>query len=696
MSVAAVEDDEGAFLSAIHFLVQRNTTTQETDLLLAAVTHALDGVALDPAELTERVGRIWPGPPAGRHDIEKALSVGTELGLLVAHDDLEGKPEWMLTQRGAEDVAAHHAWASEIRRQNAMELASRAEDALGVELDSAEASLWLDALIKALVAGIQHAQDAYAGNIEQLVSGAVRPRSIDRELVLAALDSDDPDRTEFLRATALSAMDPLQPFGNEIISYITTGCVLHAVVAQSARAKVNNSLGGGAGERAFLDTPCLVDLLHVERISKPMELAIREAVAQGWEVQVLEHSIEELRDVFSRAVETMPTVFQKATSFGAKDEWLASLVNDQITSMFVEARQAGLYVSLEDFGLAAERIEARLLDLGVVIRPASNDDRTEVSRFASALTESLSGSSRRSQTVVNRDAETMAAAARRRRRQRAQKKGSKWPGCWVITTDRHMGPAFCKVTGQRVSLTVTPSQWSRLLATCPTQNMVDLAVASANQWIEEAMWAIPVRFPPETAAALALSLSPDAGGSLTDMKVAQLTLQDALDSPDATDTALAAQVLERRTKRRDQTQTVRVRSAEGRAEADKIARLRAEKAQAESLAREQNALADADRSTNEAEQLQRQLNWERRRTKRIVISALVFAVGLATVTAAVLTSNAWLIAVAVTSLAAVLFFAYRWCRDERARFLSALIAGIVQATTTAVTLVDYFALLPKP
>lgn len=696
MSTSVVEDDEGAFLSAIHFLVQRNTTTQETDLLLAAVTHALDGVALNPDELTERVGRIWPGPPAGRHDIEKALSVGTELGLLVAHDDLEGKPEWMLTQRGAEDVAAHHAWASEIRRQNARELASRAEDALGVELDSAEASLWLDALIKALVAGIQHAQDAYAGNIEQLVSGGVRPRSIDRELVLAALDSDDPDRTEFLRATALSAMDPLQPFGNEIISYITTGCVLHAVVAQSARAKVNNSLGGGAGERAFLDTPCLVDLLHVERISKPMELAIREAVAQGWEVQVLEHSIEELRDVFSRAVESMPTAFQKATSLGAKDEWLASLVNDQIASMFIEARQAGLYVSLEDFGLAAERIEARLLDLGVVIRPASNDDRTEVSRFASALTESLSGSSRRSQTVVNRDAETMAAAARRRRRQRAQKKGSKWPGGWVITTDRHMGPAFCKVTGQRVSLTVTPSQWSRLLATCPTQNMVDLAVASANQWIEEAMWAIPVRFPPETAAALALSLSPEAGGSLTDMKVAQLTLQDALDSPDATDTALAAQVLERRTKRRDQTQTVRVRSAEGRAEADKIARLRAEKARAESLAREQNALADASRRTNETEQLQRQLNWARTRTKRIVISALVFAVGLATVTAAVLTSNAWLIVIAVTSLAAVLFFAYRWCRDERARFLSALIAGIVQATTTAVTLVDYFSLLPKP
>lgn len=696
MGTAVVEDDEGAFLSAIHFLVQRNTTTQETDLLLAAATHALDGVALSLTELTERVGRIWPGPPAGQHDIERALSVGVELGLLVTHDDLEGRPQWMLTQRGAEDVAVHHAWAGEIRRQNAVELAGRAEDALGVELDSAEAALWLDALIKALVVGIQHAQDAYAGNIEQLVSGAVRPRSIDRELVLEALDSDDLDRTEFLRASALLAIDPLQPFGNEIISYITTGCVLHAVVAQSARAKVNHSLGGSAGERAFLDTPCLVDLLHVERISKPMELAIREAITQGWDVQVLEHSIEELRDVFSRAVQSMPISFERATSLGAKDEWLASLVNDQITSMFVEGRQAGLYTSLDDFGLAAERIEARLIALGVVIRPASNHDRAEVSRFASALTESLSGTNRRSQAVVNRDAETMAAADRRRRRQKALKRGSKWPGCWVITTDRHMGPVFRKVTGQRGSLTVTPSQWSRLLATCPTQNMVDLAVASAHQWIEEAMWAIPVRFPPETAAALALSLSPEAGGSLTDMKVAQLTLQDALDGPDTTDTALAAQVLERRTKRRDQTQAVRVRSAEGRADADKIARLRAEKAQAEAQARAQSALADAGRSADAAGQLQQQLDWERLRNKRIMISSVAFAVGLATVTAAVLTSNAWLIVLALSSLVGVILFAYRWCLDERARLLPTLIVGIGQAITTVVTLVDYFALLPKP
>lgn len=35
------QDNEGAFLSAIHFLIQRKSRTAETDLLLAAITHAL-------------------------------------------------------------------------------------------------------------------------------------------------------------------------------------------------------------------------------------------------------------------------------------------------------------------------------------------------------------------------------------------------------------------------------------------------------------------------------------------------------------------------------------------------------------------------------------------------------------------------------------------------------------------------------
>lgn len=690
------QDNEGAFLSAIHFLIQRKSRTAETDLLLAAITHALDGVALRTNELTERVSRIWPGSSTSAEEVERVSAIGQEIGLLVKHEDLQGGMEWMLTQQGADDVAVHRAWATEIRRLNAAEFAKRALDALGVQLSTPEALLWLDSLVKALVAGIQHAQDAYAGNIEQLVSGAIRPRSIDRELVLASLDASEPHRTEFLRALALSAIDPLDPFGNDIVSYVTTGCVLHSVVAQSAMIKVNNALGDTVGERVFLDTPCLVELLHVNRVSQPMELAIRTAVSQGWQVQVLQHSLDEFHDVFTRTIDAMPGSFRQASARGARDEWLAGLVNDQITSMFIETRQVGLYKSLEEFGRAADRIEQKLMDLGVVIRPANNADRSQVNRFAEALTERLSVN-RRSPVVIERDAETMSASARRRRRQRDQKRGSKWPGCWVITTDRQMGPAFAVVTGQRVTLTLTPSQWSRLLATCSTRvDILDLAVASADQWIEEAMWAIPVRFPPAQAAALARSLAPDAGGSVTDIKVAQLTLAQALEAPGATDASLAAQVLERRAKRRDQTTTLRLSAAESEVESHRRARLSAEKDKADALAREEQIRSEASRSSVVLDDLQRELAWEKQRSRRIVVSAVGVVIGVGTLVGAMLASNPLLIAISLTSLAAVAVLTYNWCSKPEQRFVHALVGGAFQAVTTFVTLAEYLNLLSPP
>lgn len=684
------QDNEGAFLSAIHFLIQRRSRTAETDLLLAAITHALDDVALRINELTDRVSLVWPGASTSQDEVERVCSIGRELGLLVKHEDLQGGDEWMLTQRGADDVAVHRAWASDIRRQNAAQLADRASDALSIELGTDVALLWLDALIRALVVGIQHAQDAYSGNIEQLVSGAIRPRSIDRELVLESLGAPDSHRTEFLRALALSAIDPLDPFGNDIVSYITTGCILHSVVAQSARVKVNRSLGDAAGERVFLDTPCLLELLHVERVSHPMELAVRSAIAQGWEVHVLEHSLDELRDVLRRTVETLPLSFRQASTNGAREEWLATLVDDQVASMYIEARQSGLYGSLDEFGRAGDLLERKLGDLGVSIRPAMNEDRAEVKMFVKALSDHLSVI-RRSSAVIERDAETMAAAARRRRRQRTQKRGSKWPGCWVVTTDRRMGPAYSAVTNQRVTLTLTPSQWSRLLATCSTStDILDLAAASADQWIEEAMWSIPVRFPPAQAAALARSLSPEAGGSITDMRVAQLTLEQALESPDATDASLAAEVLERRVKRRDSTTAIRLSAADSEVESHRLARLSAEKDRAEALTREGQTRAEALRTSGVMDELQRELVWQRTRTRRIVVSFAAVTVGVATLVWAGVASSLPVVILSMTSLIGIGIVAFRWCSKQEERLLTALLGGGFQALATVVTLADYF------
>jgi len=310
--------------------------------------------------------------------------------------------------------------------------------------------------------------------------------------------------------------------------------------------------------------------------------------------------------------------------------------------------------------------------------------------FVKALSDHLSVI-RRSSAVIERDAETMAAAARRRRRQRTQKRGSKWPGCWVVTTDRRMGPAYSAVTNQRVTLTLTPSQWSRLLATCSTStDILDLAAASADQWIEEAMWSIPVRFPPAQAAALARSLSPEAGGSITDMRVAQLTLEQALESPDATDASLAAEVLERRVKRRDSTTAIRLSAADSEVESHRLARLSAEKDRAEALTREGQTRAEALRTSGVMDELQRELVWQRTRTRRIVVSFAAVTVGVATLVWAGVASSLPVVILSMTSLIGIGIVAFRWCSKQEERLLTALLGGGFQALATVVTLADYF------
>lgn len=692
----AENGDDQVFLSAVHYLVQNPGKADATDLLLAAIMHSLDERSLRVADLSDRVKKIWPASATGADDILDALKVGRELGLVVESPNLQGTDEWMLTQSGANDVARHRAWAQQLRTQSAKQLAERAKDALGIELSTEQASLWLHALTKALVAGVQHAQDAYHGNIEQLVTGSVRPRGIDRDAVLEAINDHEGDRGEFLRACALAAIDPIDPFGNEIISYITTGCILHSVVAQSARARVKHELGSAVGERAFLDTPCLMALLHVERVSAPMSLAIKTAVAQGWEVQVLEHSLEELREVLERSARELPTAFKSARERGARDDWLATLIDDQVTSMLIEGLQSGLYPDVRSFGSAASRLDRILADLGVTIRPASNYNRTEVTRFADALKESLGERGARSSVVIDRDAETMAAARRRRARQPQQRGNSKWPGCWVITTDRHMGRAYATVTRTSVILTLTPSQWTKLLAAFSDPiGVVDLAVASADQWIEEAMWTIPVRFPAEMAAALAASLSPQAGGSSTDLRVAQLTLADALEATDATGASLASNVLERRTKRLHNSMSIRLEEAEGRAEEDRLARLEAEmkRAQAELAAR--RASDEAGAASREKGELEATLAWERTKQRRILISSVLAVIGAATLTATVFLSPKWLIVVAVLSLGFFVYASFVWCTRRDAKLIPTLLGGALQVGTTVVTVADLLDLLPE-
>lgn len=457
--------EQSAFLGAVHRLLGNARGATKADLLLTAVTHALYDRHMTEHELGERVARIWPGVVAGKEEIRSALSMGRELGLLHANAGLTGEELWSLTQVGAEDIQRHRDWSVEARTRAATEVRLRARESLSLDLTAATASLWLDALIAGLISGIQRSQDAYLGQIESIVGGQVRPRRIDKAAVLSSLreasGDADPERSAFLEAMAVAAIDPLDDFGNELVSHITTGCILHSYVVGRDRDAVLSQIGSARGERAFLDTPCLLRLIGPTRLRAPMEVAIRVAVKAGWDVQVLQHSIDELNDVLQRTLPELTESFRRAVESGAKEEWFASLVDEQIPSLYVEAAKEGLVKSPAQFLQAATELPQRLKVMGVVLRPAGNGDEPgRVAAFSSALKAELGDRRRRSELTVERDAETMTSTHRRRRRQ----KESKWPGCWVVTNDRHLSPAYAAETRDKVAIAVTPSQWSTLLA----------------------------------------------------------------------------------------------------------------------------------------------------------------------------------------------------------------------------------------
>lgn len=695
------DTDQSAFLGAVHRLIRNANGATKLDLLLTTVIHALSGRSMTVEEIAERASRIWPGVSDIFENLDDALAVGRELGLLAVNEGLSAEQLWVLTEAGAEDIRRHREWSSEVRGKASEELASRAQEGLTRDLSSTQAGLWLESLISALIAGIRQSQDAYLGHIEAIVGGQVRPRKIDRQAVLTTIrrsvGNTDPERTEFLEAMALAAMDPLDSFGNDLVSHITTGCIIHSYVAGRDRQGALSRVGSARGERAFLDTPSLLRLIGASRLRDPMEVAIRAAVRSGWEVHALQHSVEELQDVVRKAIPHIVENFRRAHEAGAREAWYASLVDEQIPSIYIEAAKEGALRSTDDFQKAADELPQRLEALGVTVRPAGNGaEAHRVSQFGEALKEQLSEGRRRSQLTVERDAQTMAAAYRRRRRQ----VGTRWPGAWVITNDRHLGPAYAAVTGDAVSITLTPSQWSSLLAaSADPPGVLELAEAAAGQWVEEAMWTIPARFPSETALELASQLAPEQGGSSMSLRMAQLTLDEAL-TPATTAASLAAPVLARRNTMLQAVMRRRASSAEKEAAEALTARTEALFEAGDARAAQARMEAQLGAMQNEMAMLRSDhaadsdaLAWRQQQVRRVVIVMAVCALSALVLVVGLLVSQRL---VMVTGAAALLlggYSGYRWCTNRESKFMLLLVAtliGSVGFVSAAIDLWDRF------
>lgn len=702
--VASEADETGpgatGFLSAVQRVIKSSRPSTEADLLCAAACqflrraeHATSG------DVRYAVSEMWPGSQPTPEQIDSALALAKELRLAGVND----AAEWFLTAEGLTDVQRHGEWVTALRERVMADLRIRSREGLGYEPDSTEAELWLDQLVKALIVGIEKSQSAYLGEVEQLIQGRITPREVKSADILSYLDevSSNEEVVELLKSLALAALDPLDPFGKELVSLITTGCILHSYVSGRSGAEITSEIGSPQGQRAILDTPVLLSLVGRKADRSDTELTIRSALAAGWDVVVCQHSLDELYQLLRREIPEVQKRVREAHNRNTRVEFYAALVQDQIHGICIGALKDGTYKNLSEMMAMCERLEEDLVSWGATVRNHSNElSADRVSRCQTALQEQIDKGTRswRSGYAIERDADTMAMAWRRRSREQSKN----WPGAWIITSDRQMAPAYASISSDRVSLTLSLPQWTTIVSiSAPLEDLRGLATAAAGQFAEEAMWQLPARFPGDFAMGLAAQLSPKQGGSHMDLRHAQmmLSLPEMLDEIEtkSSSTAIAAAVLAARTKRVDAMML-----QEKNRQSDALARATVEASEAHDQAREgrireleierENAelTSQLKEAREEAAAKESALAESKIRNRRVLWSVALCLVAAVFPVVGVLTNNSVGALVGIVALGGMITISTRWCKDLKLALPILAWTAIVEGVGFASALLPMF------
>lgn len=662
----AAEDqtDRGLeMLSAAHVLLSSERMTDEHDLLISTCLEALDNGPSDTAALTRTCNEIWPASEISVGVVRSALEEAAELDLVVRTADLIGEG-WTLGAQGKNEIDSTREWFADAMNRLARQIQERAREDFG-EVGFEVASNWAQILRRVLSSEIARSAASYAGEVERGAAGTIRPMVLDGKKMLRAMDllSLQPGTIDFLKACLLAAVDEADPFANELVGQVATSCVLHAVAARRGRAGVQAALGSLAGKRVLLDTPILVSLLGSDSKERQLRGMITQAVALQMEVIVPDHVLDELDDVIQRITDEHLTGLTEALESGVNPRSYAQIVGEQILELFLDGVVAKKYSKWIDLTNRVRAFREELTKLGVSVRPNGNKNRSNVAWIDQTLTEGLAASnSGRGSKAITRDAESIEMVWRARRRlANGGKREGLWPGGWIISYDRHAGPAYARVNKlDREQLVRTPAQWALLMTeSAPAVEIPKLVASAASYLRQESMLRIATKYPPAIALTLARSLSGEYASS-TDVRVAQLpTLGDLLErtasGQSPTGERLASELAGRRTNRL---------AAAGRQQID-MAEL--ERSRLSEAITRTTAVVDHEQSAREtAEERVRALEAAAKLNHRRVIAAIL-ATSIFALAVVFVVLNFWSFAIG-TVLSAIVFviLSRHWVRDADA------------------------------
>jgi len=352
----------------------------------------------------------------------------------------------------------------------------------------------------------------------------------------------------------LAAIDETDPFGNEIVGYVATGCVLHAVAAGRNGASAREKLGGLAGRLVVVDTNVLLRFLGPSLSADPFRQTVRHALTAGMDVVVPVHVLDELREVVENLGNKYIPDLVTNLKAGISSRVFIQSVSVSSLAEFVAACEEGIYSGWPAYVDRVSKLESELGLMGISVREHQNIDRPRVSRAEAVLANEITQHGHvRKALAIARDAESIEMVWRARREHDPIKDGL-WPGGWFLSTDLRVEPTYQVLEGaDSPSFVLRPVQWATLLTEAASGADASVLVEAAASYLrQETMISIAVKYPPATVLALARGLFSDEF-SETDERVAQLSLTGLIDLVGDGSTPsgeqVATQVLARRSER---------------------------------------------------------------------------------------------------------------------------------------------------
>lgn len=560
-------------LTAVKFALAAPRESTEVDILVATIHVLAHERPRDLDEMRQAVLDAWPGTSLDPARVDVAVDVAKHLGIVADRLTEAGD---VLLHPVAEDpaVASSVEWTNQVIARTRAGIRDRVSRELMRALSDAEIDWWMNALLDAIGAGIREAFSAYQGDVTKPSNRWLIPTSYDRAAIRETIASLSPNDavSRVLQALSTEAIDPSVEFGSGVVTYLATGYILHAFLARRDMGAAIETAGPLAGQKLILDTPVAYGLLDTAGPSQSLENVLEAAVQQQVQLVLPQQCVDEFLDGLRRAHESGEVEeIGRAVRSRADADLYRGLTGGIVSIWLSRWAATGKPESWEEFVTAAQEVLDDLRDrFGVNTIEFNRQGDPELRRLASDFSEEINsvlterspqGRPDRGSWQIANDGQTLAMLHLARERTRDAGQSSPWPGCWVMSPDTAIGPAFDRLyPDAEYSAVVTAAQLAHLLSSfLPPPSVKILAESAAQLLSHDTFVHVAGRFPPSTAVEMAEALRTSGEGhAVLDTRFAQLSLREIMEAREREEIDFGTALLRLQARRRSELAAMQV------------------------------------------------------------------------------------------------------------------------------------------